>query len=103
MVLPVLGLRFRGRFWARCGRKADAKGPTCGLKMPGPSARVVWDRPFQFALQPQPAGTGSIVKQPKVSVQEIDGGHGPGEPATSHRRPVGELCQDVAAHQNWRL
>ncbi len=35
MVLPVLGLGFRGRFLAGFGRKAGASGPKSGRNLPG--------------------------------------------------------------------
>ncbi len=42
-MLPVPGPGFLGRFCTGSGRKADANGPKTGPKVPGPSARAVWD------------------------------------------------------------
>ena len=50
IVLPVPELGFRGRFWGDFGRKPSANVPNTGPKLPGLSARAVWDR-FSFRSQ----------------------------------------------------
>jgi hypothetical protein len=44
IVLPVHGPGFRDRFWVGFGCKPGGSGPKSGSKLPGPSARAVWDR-----------------------------------------------------------
>ncbi len=61
-MLPVPGPGFRVQFWTCFGRKPDASGPKTGPKLPGPKARVIWDR-FWVGLQPKPVQNRPLLPQ----------------------------------------
>ncbi len=76
VVLNIIARPVAGRAsGAGCGPVLLVKLVWSGPKLPGPSARAVWDRFRSVHISPEPAsegprkpgpGTGSIVEQPEV-------------------------------------